>query len=105
MTAIQPIWQPKFSTQEVLVNVNAVRPEKCFVMFIGDKNHPNLYSYNGEKVRRECRVQKNGRGQVFCVPLSWLEDEGELPKELKEQRKKDYPLWKERFTKKKSSKK
>ena len=76
------IWQPKFSTQEVLVSTAKVREGKNYLFFAADRNHPDLYSYDGTKVKSECKITSNGKIYCYCIPLSWLVNEGELPEEL-----------------------
>lgn len=88
------IWQPKFSTQEVLVATNKVRDGKNFVFFAGDRNHPDLYSYDGTKVKQDCKVTSNGKIYCYCIPLSWLNNEGDLPKELEQIKEQEYNKFK-----------
>ena len=45
------IWQPRYWDQKVLIDKKEVRPEKNFVYFACDRNLPDLYSYDGSKVR------------------------------------------------------
>lgn len=90
------IWQPKFSTQEVLVATNKVREGKNYLFFAGDRNHPDLYSYDGHKVKLNCKLTSNGKIYCYCIPLSWLENEGELPDELQTIRNQEYEKFKKR---------
>jgi len=94
------IWQPKFSTQEVLIATNKVREGKNYVFFAGDRNHPDLYSYDGSKVKTQCKITSNGKIYCYCIPLSWLENEGDLPDDLKEIKEREYQNYKKRFSKK-----
>lgn len=83
------MWQPKFSTREVLISTAKVREGKNYVFFACDKGHPDLYSYDGTKVKRECKITSNGKIYCYNIPLDWLENEGELPAQLVEVREKE----------------
>lgn len=88
------IWQPKFCTKEALVAMEKVPKGKGYLYFAADRNHPNLYSYDGEKVRSECRMVSNGKIFCYCIPLSWLVDEGELGDALESERDRQYGRFK-----------
>ena len=98
-TAIR-IWQPKYCTKEVLVAVSKVRPSKNYVYFCADRNWEDLYSFDGEKVINECKVTSNGKIDCYCVPLSWLRNEGELPEKLVSIREEEYEKFKKRNNRK-----
>lgn len=95
MTAIC-IWQPKFSTREVLVATNKVRDGVNYLFFAGDRNHPDLYAFDGLKVKQNCRVGSNGKLYCYYIPLDYLDNKGELPEELKYIRDKEYSKFKNR---------
>lgn len=88
------IWQPKFCTKEVLVDKLDVRPGKNYLYFVADRNHPDLYSYDGDKVRAEGRLCSNGKIICYAFPLDWLTSEGDLPKEFEPIREKAYDKFK-----------
>ena len=94
------IWQPKFSTQEVLVSTLKVRDNKNYLFFVADRNHPDLYSYDGSKVKKECKITSNGKILCYNIPLSWLSNEGELPEELVKVRESEYIKFKNKVKKK-----
>ena len=94
------IWQPKYSTKEVLIATNKVGNGKNYVFFAGDRNWKDLYSYDGEKVRKYCKISTNGKIYCFCIPLSWLVSEGDLPTEYQLQRDKEYENFKKKYSKK-----
>ena len=96
-----PIWQPKYSTQMVLVDKLKVRSGKNYIFFVADRNKPSLYSFDGDKIRSECKLSSNGKIYCYNIPLSWLNDEGELPKELADLKEKEYSKFKARMNKKK----
>ena len=93
MTA-HPIWQPKFSTKEVLVAKLDVRPGKNYIYFVADRNHPDLYSYDGTLVKTKGRLCSNGKIICYAFPLDWLTSEGDLPEELIPIREKEYSKFK-----------
>lgn len=93
------IWQPRYWDKKVLVDRKDVRPEKCFVYFACDRNLPDLYSYDGSKVREECGMTTNGKIVVYEIPLDWLDNEGELPKEFISIRDKEYAKYKKKMLK------
>lgn len=94
------IWQPKFSTQEVLVATTKVVEGKNYVFFAGDKNHPDLYSFDGDKVKKECKISSNGKILCYDIPLGWLNNEGELPEELVKIKEIEYQKFKTKVKKK-----
>lgn len=70
--AILDIWEPKYSTMEVLL---ATRK-------IGERNRVNIQkgAYKGQyfvsgDIVRSCPIQSNGKISVYAVPLSQLERE------------------------------
>lgn len=93
------IWQPKYCTKEVLVATNKVHSGKNFVFFAGDRSYQDLYSYDGDKVRQECKVTSNGKIYCYCIPLNWLINEGDLPEDLKELREIEYQKFKSKMKK------
>ena len=100
MTA-NPIWQPKFSTKEVLVAKLDVKPGKNYIYFVADRNHPDLYSYDGNKVKSEGRLCSNGKIICYAFPLDWLNSEGDLPEEFIPIKEKEYSKFKRYTTKNK----
>ena len=100
-----PIWQMKYCTKSVLIDTSKVGYGKCYIYFVADRNYLDLYSVDGTKVRDKCDIIFNGKIYCFDVPLEWLVNEGELPKELEEQRQVQYEKFKEYVAKNKSSKK
>lgn len=95
-----PIWQPKFSTGEVLVARLDVRPGKNYIYFVADRNHPDLYSYDGERVKNEGKLVFNGKIVCYAFPLDWLDSEGDLPEEFVPIREKEYDKFKKYQAKK-----
>lgn len=93
------IWQPKFSTQEVLVATTKVRDGKNYVFFVADRNYMDLYSFDGNKVKKECKISSNGKILVYDIPLSWLNNEGELPQNLVSYRQQEYDKFKKKMKK------
>lgn len=89
-----PIWQPKFSTKEVLVAKLDVKPGKNYIYFVADRNHPDLYSYDGNRVKSDGRLCSNGKIICYAFPLDWLESEGDLPEEFVTTREKEYAKFK-----------
>lgn len=85
-----PIWQPKFKTGEVLVARLDVRPGKNYIYFVADRNHPDLYSYDGDKVKKEGKLCSNGKIICYAFPLDWLDSEGELPENYKARKELEY---------------
>lgn len=98
-----PIWQIKFCTQEVLVDTSKVSNSKVFIYFVADRNHRDLYSFDGAWVRTNCKLTYNGKIYCYCIPMSALCNEGELPKELEQAREIEYEKFK-RYKEKLNSK-
>lgn len=89
-----PIWSMKYCTKEVLVDKLKVHRGKNFIYFCCDRNYLNLYSFDGDKVKSNCKLIYNSKIYCYAIPLDWLEDEGELPKELEKVREKEYNKYK-----------
>lgn len=85
-----PIWQMKYCTKSVLVDTAKVSRDKVYIYFVADRNYQDLYSFDGAKVRNECKLIHNGKIYCFDVPLEMLVNEGELPSELKARREAEY---------------
>lgn len=63
------IWAPKYSTNEVLIATHAVRDGDNLLYFSKAPHlRGKIYKVDGALVRK-CKKQKNGRGQVYCVPF------------------------------------
>lgn len=84
------IWQPKYCIKSVLIRCQDVKRQKCFVYFCCDKNLKDLYSYDGDYVRNNCKVVSNGKIPCYQIPLSILVSEGDLPKEFEKIRECEY---------------
>lgn len=69
------VWQPKWSTKEVLLNVNKYSDniEHYLVKFTKTPSMEGWY-YVDRKTLKKCKTQKNGNGEMFILPLSKLED-------------------------------
>ena len=94
------IWQPKYSTQEVLVATQKVRDGKNYIFFVADRNWVDLYSFDGTKVKQNCKISSNGKIPVYDIPLSYLNNEGELPKKLIAFKQQEYDKFKLKSKKK-----
>lgn len=94
MTKATPIWQMRFWDRTVLVNKQDVKNGKCYLFFCCDKNYPDLYSYDGAKVKQECKLCSNGKIYCYQIPVSWLENEGDLPAEFLPIREREYAKYK-----------
>lgn len=89
-----PIWQMKFCTKSVLVDTSKVTRDKVYIYFVADRNYPDLYSFDGAKVRDNCKIIFNSKIYCFDIPLYMLTNEGELPKELEARRELEYEKFK-----------
>jgi len=98
------IWQPKYSTQEVLVDVRKVTFGRNELFFCCDRNKTSLYSFDGDKVIRECKSTTNGKIKCYAIPIAWLDDEGELPQKYVKVRDAEYDKFKRLQEKAKQSK-
>ena len=93
MTAY-PIWQMKYCTKSVLVDTCKVNPGKCYIYFVADRNYKDLYSFDGDRVKKECGLIYNGKIYCFDIPISWLNNEGPLTPELEKHRENEYERFK-----------
>ena len=73
------IWQPRYSTKEVLVAVDKVGFGRNTLFFCCDDSLTSLYSFDGDRVIRECKTSTNGKIKCYAIPMGWLEEEGPLP--------------------------
>lgn len=94
------IWQPKYSTKEVLVATHKVKEGKNYIFFVADRNWQDLYSFDGTKVKETCKISSNGKILVYDIPLSYLSNEGELPEKLIAYRENEYNKFKIKSKKK-----
>ena len=99
-----PIWQMKYCTQSVLVDTSKVGRDKCYIYFVADRNHKDLYSFDGAKVRDNCKIIFNSKIYCYDIPFEWLTNEGELPQELEKSREIEYERFKEYVAKNKKAK-
>lgn len=74
-----PIWMPRYWDKTVLVDRKNVRSGKNYLYFVVDSKYPDLYSYDGDKVKKECKLTSNGKIYCYQIPMDWLNSEGELP--------------------------
>lgn len=75
------VWQPKYHTSQVLVDMRKVRPGKNYIFFSSDKSLPYLYSFTSSDAE-ECEKVYNGKILCYGIPLACLQCEGELPERL-----------------------
>lgn len=90
MIVANPIWMPRYWDKKVLVDKSKVRNGKNYLYFVVDKKLPDLYSYDGTKVKDECRLTTNGKIYCYEIPLEWLNNEGELPEEFLSTKQKEF---------------
>ena len=57
----------------------------------------NVKEYDGSKVKTQCKITSNGKIYCYCIPLSWLNNEGDLPDNLQEVKEREYQNYKKRF--------
>ena len=66
------IWQPKYSTDEVLIGCHHVQSGDNEIVFTKAPHlKDKIFSITGEKIRTFKR-QPNGKGEVYCVPMKEL---------------------------------
>lgn len=70
---IDDIWEPKWSTNEILIHVDKVPKEvEHYIIRFKNKSPRDKYGwfYLSGKVIRRYKKQPNGKGFVYCVPMS-----------------------------------
>jgi hypothetical protein len=77
-----PIWMPRYWDKTVLVDRKNVGSGKNYLYFVVDSRYPYLYSYDGNRVKKECKLTTNGKIYCYQIPMDWLSSEGELPSEF-----------------------
>ena len=95
--------KPEYSKQVWAPELHII-DNKCYIYFVADRNHLDLYSFDGAKVRKECNIIYNGKIYCYDVPYAWLTNEGALPKELEEVRNREYEKFKSYLAKNKKAK-
>lgn len=74
---IDDIWEPKYSTKDILINVEKVPKDvEHFVIQFSKESPKKVYGWfymSGKMIRRH-KKQANGSGAVYVVPLSKRED-------------------------------
>lgn len=76
------------------MDTSKVSNSKVYIYFVADRNHLDLYSFDGSWVRQNCKLTYNGKIYCYCVPMSALCNEGELPQELVACREQEYNKFK-----------
>lgn len=68
------IREPKYSTDEILINVHAISSgiEHYFIKFKMCKKYPDWF-YMSRKVIQHSKTQPNGRGEVYVVPMQYAQ--------------------------------
>lgn len=69
--AISNILEPKYSTDEILISVASVPEdiEHFIIKFKKCNKYPDWFYMSGKMIRR-FHKQKNGRGEVYVVPMN-----------------------------------
>lgn len=74
---ISDIWEPKYSTDEILIHVDKVpRDVEHFLIKFSKASPADKYGWfymSGKMIRRH-RKQRNGNGEVYVVPLNKREE-------------------------------
>lgn len=72
---IDDIWEPKYSTGEVLIHVRKVpdKIEHFLVKFTRAPAYPSWLYFSGKDIRKS-RRQKNGNGEVYVVSMAKAQD-------------------------------
>ena len=90
------LWCPRYYDNSVLLSTRAVKKGKNYIAFSADPKLNHLYSVTDEVIKKY-PTQKNGKGSVYIIPFTELEDEGNLPSEYmekKNQSRLEYIAWK-----------
>ena len=69
------IKEPRYHDDMVLINVSAIVPdtEHYLIKFVKCNKYPDWFYMSGKDIRRQ-KIQANGRGEVYVVPMSKRED-------------------------------
>lgn len=72
---IDNIWEPRYSTKDVLINVNNLKRSinHYLIKFTKAPSLPDWY-YVDLKTLAKCKRQNNGAGTMLVCPLSKLQD-------------------------------
>lgn len=69
------IWQPRWKDRSVLIATYKVSDGKNYVRFTKTPSLQGIFSCDGKKIK-SCPIQKNGKIDVYAVPLSLFSAEG-----------------------------
>ena len=75
------IWQPKWKTRSVLVDVRKVKSGVNQLYFSKTPTMPGIYTFDGKRVKEQCEIVSNGKIDCYSIPLAWLhhiEDENQM---------------------------
>lgn len=67
------IWNPKYSTREVLVATKKIKDWVNIIEITKDKDYAWKQLKIHSDVARKCRIQSNWTIPVYCIPLSSFE--------------------------------
>lgn len=101
MTA-SAIWMPRYWDKMVLVDKKNIRSGKNYLFFVVDKRYPDLYSYDGDRVKKECKLVSNGKIYCYQIPMDWLNNEGDLPQEFMAEKDREYQKYQKTLKRNKS---
>jgi hypothetical protein len=85
-----PIWMPRYWDKTVLVDRKNIKSGKNYLYFVVDPKYPYLYSFDGDKVKKECKLTSNGKIYCYQIPMDWLNSEGDVPQEFLSTKDKEY---------------
>lgn len=72
---IADILECKYLTDQVLIATHKIPEhiEDVLIKFVKCAKYPDWYWFSAKRIR-QCKTQPNGRGTVYCVPMSVRED-------------------------------
>jgi len=69
------IWERKYKDDTVLVSCLRVdKDNNNQLFFCLDKDYPNVYEFDIEKVKKEAEITTNGSIYCYKIPISWLKE-------------------------------
>jgi hypothetical protein len=87
----------------VLVDRKNIGSGKNYLYFVVDAKYPYLYSFDGDRVKKECKLTSNGKIYCYQIPLDWLNSEGDLPEEFLPTKNKEYQKYQKTLKRNKST--
>ena len=90
------IWQMRHWDNSALLSTRCVSKGINYIAFSCEPQLDHYYAIDSEDILK-CQKQKNGKGEVFIIPMMDMQDMGEVPEQFLKQKSKsqqEFLRWK-----------